>query len=78
MRQPDAKLRACGSCEWIWQRSGGPDVCPKCGFASYGARYLYDNKAYIYAKTQQPWYDRKMAFYAANLRREIRASNERA
>lgn len=30
-----------------------------CGFAHYGARYVYGDKAYRYEKTQQPWRDKR-------------------
>lgn len=66
-----AKLRACASCEWVF--SGGVE-CPKCHFGSYGAYYLYGRRAYRYAKTQQPWFDRKVEQFMVTLRREIDAS----
>lgn len=66
-----AKLRACASCEWIF--SGGVE-CPKCQFGSYGAHYVYGNRAYRYAKTQQPWRDKKVERFILDLRREIDAS----
>lgn len=72
-----AKLRVCASCEWIFNKDdehpehGG---CPKCCFGHYGARYVYGNKAYRYAKTQQPWFDKKMAGYAAQLNQQIQAA----
>lgn len=64
-----AKLRVCASCEWIFT---GHDACPKCGFGHYGARYVYGDKAYVYAKTQKPWFDKKLADYGAKLSNEIR------
>lgn len=66
-----AKLRACASCEWIF--SDGVE-CPKCQFGSYGAYRLYGNRAYRYAKTQQPWLDKKVERFILDLRREIDAS----
>lgn len=63
-----AKLRVCASCEWIFTRGTG---CPKCQFGSYGAHYVYGNKAYNYAKSQKPWFDRKMADYSVKLLQEI-------
>lgn len=66
-----AKLRACASCEWVF--SGGVE-CPKCKFGSYGAYRIYGNRAYRYAKTQQPWLDRKVERFILDLRREIDAS----
>lgn len=48
----NSKLRVCASCEWIFNTGV---ECPKCGFGSYSARYVYGNKAYTYAKNQKPW-----------------------
>jgi len=70
MKQSDAKLRVCASCEWVF-KLGNADGCPKCGFAHYGARYVYGNKAYRYAVTQQAWFDKKMSDYAHKLWQEI-------
>lgn len=74
MKQKDAKLRVCASCEWIFKLNGD-DGCPKCGFAHYGARYVYGNKAYRYAVTQQAWFDKKMSDYAHKLWQEIERDN---
>ena len=63
-----AKLRVCASCEWIFD--SGVE-CPKCQFGSYGARYVYGNKAYRYTRTQAPWMEKKMSDYAVKLLREI-------
>lgn len=63
-----AKLRVCASCEWIFTDGV---ACPKCQFGSYGARYVYGNKAYRYAKSQKPWFDRKVADYSVKLLQEI-------
>jgi hypothetical protein len=74
----NAKLRVCASCEWIFTIDNQhPDMggCTKCGFASYGARYVYGNQAYTFAKTQQPWRDKKMADYSVKLDAEIRKTN---
>lgn len=68
--QKSARLRICASCEWIYK---GYHDCPRCGFASYGARYVYGNQAYEYAKTQKPWIDRKVEAYARSLRLQIEA-----
>lgn len=70
--QKHAKLRVCASCEWIFTANG--EGCPKCGFAHYGARYVYGDKAYRYAKSQKPWFDRKMNSYALSLHKEIEDS----
>ena len=74
--QQRAPLRVCGSCEWIYhiKDAGKEGGCPKCGFASYGARFVYGDKAYRYAETQKPWFDRRMADHASKLHAEIRAS----
>jgi len=65
-----AKLRICASCEWIFKDDGFG--CPMCGFSHYGAFYVYGKHAYKYAKTQQPWLDRKMAVYHDQLMDEIK------
>lgn len=69
MKSKDAVLRTCGSCEWIYSDTpkSKETGCPKCGFASYGARSVYGNRAYKYAKTQKPWFDKKMSDYAVKL-----------
>ena len=73
MKQKDAKLRVCASCEWLFKDTRHPETggCPKCGFAHYGARFVYGDKAYTYAKTQRPWFDKKLAEYSFQLRREV-------
>jgi predicted nucleic acid-binding Zn-ribbon protein len=78
MKQLKAKLRVCASCEWVFLRTANTDTegCPKCGFAHYGARFVYENKAYRYAKTQEPWIKRKMdKFYYELLKELSNASN---
>ena len=45
--------------------------CPKCGFAHYGARFVYGDAAYRYAKSQKPWLERRIAEYSYKLRKEI-------
>lgn len=77
-----AKLRVCASCEWIfkikptWAGVYGNVVltgCPKCKFISYSARYVYGNKCYKYAKTQEPWLKKKVDDYTLKLLEEIDA-----
>lgn len=70
MRKP-AKLRVCASCEWIF--NDGVE-CPKCQFGSYGARFVYGEKCYSYFKTQEPWFDNKMAAYSSALFKQISES----
>jgi hypothetical protein len=70
MKQKHAKLRVCMSCEWIHEQD--PTSCPKCGWPSCGARFVYGNKAYSHRKTQRPWKDRKMFAYSIALDKEIR------
>ena len=66
-----AKLRVCASCEWIY--SGEPmGECPKCGFGSYSAHYVYGRDAYRHAVTQNPWLDKQVSAYIGILRKEIR------
>lgn len=66
--QQRAALRVCASCEWIFT---GDVECPKCGFGSYGARFVYGDKAYRFKRTQEPWKNQKMASYALKLSAEI-------
>jgi hypothetical protein len=67
-----AKLRVCASCEWIFNRG---IECPKCGFGSYSARYVYGNKCYRYKSTQKPWKNRRIAEYIDELNQEIYKSS---
>lgn len=66
-------LRICAHCEWIFRAKNNGPVCPKCQFGSYGARYVYGDKAYTYARTQKPWKDKKMFSYEMKLNKEIQA-----
>lgn len=70
--QQRAKLRCCASCEWVYK---GPGDCPQCGFASYGARYVFGDKAYRYQYTQEPWKRRALIQRESELLRIIRAAN---
>ena len=79
--QQRANLRVCMSCEWIYLKEDsrneeGEDCgCPKCNWPSYGARFVYGDKAYRYAITQKPWFDKKMADLACKLHSEINKAN---
>jgi hypothetical protein len=64
-----ARLFCCMHCEWIYK--GDPGECPKCGWPSYSAHYVYGERAYRYAKTQKPWKDKKMASYEFQLNKII-------
>ena len=61
--QKTANLRVCASCEWVFReeeiKEDGIGGCPKCGFAHYGARYVYGNKAYRHQWDQEPWLERQ-------------------
>ncbi len=76
--QRTAQLRVCAACEWIYIVGKNPGIfghnwdCPKCGFASYGARSVYGNKAYKYEHTQKPWMGNKIRTYTLNLIKEIK------
>lgn len=69
-----AKLRVCASCEWIFRldEETTQNGCPKCQFGHYGARYVYGDKAYQYAVTQKPWFDKKVMDFKLVLWDEIR------
>lgn len=69
--QQRAKLRCCASCEWIYE---GANDCPKCHFASYGARFIYGDKCYKFKVTQEPWMNRKLSDYQVKLLDEIEKS----
>lgn len=66
-----AKLRCCMSCCWIFKFDGSDSGCPKCGWGHYSARYVYGDKAYRYAHTQEPWYNIKMDSFSYTLRKQI-------
>lgn len=68
-----ANLRVCASCEWIYK--GNNTLCPKCGFVSYSARYVYGAKAYQYSVTQEPWLKKKEDQYHFKLLKEIEDTN---
>ena len=74
-RQKTALLRVCASCEWIFRWKDKSIVsmsdCPKCGWASYGARFVYSDKCYKYAKTQEPWIEKKICQYRLKLMEEV-------
>jgi hypothetical protein len=67
-----AKLRVCGRCSWIFE---GETDCPKCGFGSYGARWVLGKVCCRYRITQQPWLHRQMDKRARELLDEILTSN---
>jgi hypothetical protein len=77
--QKKAILRVCACCEWIFKededskKNGG---CPKCGFAHYGARFVFGDKCYEYQYTQYPWLKRKLADFELELRKEIDNTNK--
>ena len=64
-----ANLRCCCHCQWIY--SGIDKGCPKCEWPSYSARYVFGNKAYRFAVTQEPWLERKLMDYRMELLKEI-------
>ena len=70
MKKRYALLRVCASCEWIF-KSKDP-TCPKCQFGSYGARFVYGNKAYQYAITQKFWKEKKLFKYDMQLEKIIK------
>lgn len=72
IRKP-ASLRCCASCMWIFTWAPGTPCpeCPQCQFGHYGARRVFGNNAYRYAKTQKPWYDRQMQHHSDKLRQQI-------
>lgn len=73
IKQGRALLRVCASCEWVFR---GPKSCPKCGFASYGARWVYGPVCYDYERSQTPWKKKKMEAYEMRLLDEIRSEND--
>jgi hypothetical protein len=60
------------SCEWIYE---GEFSCPKCGWASYGARFVYGDRAYKFKITQEPWKRRKIVEFEQKLEWEIITTN---
>lgn len=73
--QQRAQLRTCASCEWVHR---GHEGCPKCGFGTYGARWVYGAACYKYEKTQEPWMNKKLASYTSELLAEIESANDQA
>lgn len=72
MKQKDAKLRVCASCEWIFRKQDDETIsCPKCGFGHYGARFVYGDKCYEFEKTQEPWMKKRIEEYRHKLLKEI-------
>lgn len=71
-------LRVCASCEWIFRilSENKTNECPKCGFGHYSARYVYGQKAYVFAKTQEPWVNKKLNEYHQKLLAEINSDKE--
>lgn len=67
-----AKLRCCARCQWIYT---GDTDCPKCDFASYGARYVFGDACYRYALTQKPWLEQKVSTFIVELYKEIADTN---
>lgn len=65
-----ATLRVCASCEWMFKKTHTTQ-CPRCGFCSYSAHYVYGSKAYQYAKTQKPWREKQLANYQFTLERMV-------
>ena len=69
-----ANLRLCAGCEWIYK--GIKLSCPKCGFVSYSAHWVYGNKCYNYLITQIPWKHRKERDYYNEIKSEIKKNKE--
>jgi|OpeIllAssembly_1097287.scaffolds.fasta_scaffold2703608_1 hypothetical protein len=59
------------SCEWVFDKMDHELLCPKCGFESYSAYYVFGKKAYQYKLTQEQWIKRKMYQYEVQLRLEV-------
>lgn len=70
--QRSAKLRCCcnASCEWIFKSEDGSPECPRCGFGSYGARYVHGEKAYKFARTQEPFFMHKLGVFLDEFSKE--------
>lgn len=72
MKRKPADLRVCACCEWIFSyKQKSTYACPKCQFGSYGAYWVYGDGAYRFAKTQEPWLNRKLEQYQLALQKEI-------
>lgn len=81
VRQKHADVRVCASCSWLFRRTEADEStcgCPKCGFAHYGARYVFGPKCYRYEVTQEPWMEKKLADYTMKLHQEIAETCTRA
>lgn len=77
-RKMQPVLRVCGLCEWIFRSKVEDGItyleCPKCGFGSFSARYVYGTKCYGYEKNQAPWLTKKILDYEAELKKIIDAN----
>jgi len=82
----NADLRTCASCEWIFRLSDPlpkekledgfrQGDCPQYQFGSYSAHYVYENRAYRYAISQKPWFNKKIDNYHFKLRQQIEKEN---
>ena len=71
--QQRAKLRVCASCEWVFliENADEHGGCPMCGFAHYGARFVYGDKAYKFAENQEPWMNKKLSVVRSELYAEM-------
>lgn len=78
MNQKTAKLRVCARCEWVFKHKKHPETggCPLCGFAHYGARWVYGDEAYKYYITQEPFLKRKVDDYSYTLLKEVEGYRE--
>lgn len=75
--QRSAILRVCASCEWIFRRADAEDgSCPMCGFAHYGARYVYGPDCYKYERTQEPWHRKQDPVKLHKRIRDLQETND--
>lgn len=68
------KLKICARCKWIFEKY---EQCPICGFAYYGARFIYGKKCYQYKFTQEPWFRKKITDYKKRLLDKIYKYNNK-
>ncbi len=66
-------LQVCMHCDWIYK--GELSDCPKCSWPAYRAKSVFGNKAYKYAKTQQPWMEKQINKFGHMLEKEIESDN---
>lgn len=70
--QPKPRLRCCTQCKFIFKRHDKKALCPLCSSESDGALQALGNDCYKLANTQEPWKQKKLQAYEAELNEIIK------